>query len=112
MGVYPLNACPDKMTREVTKTEIIQALESVYDPEVGMNIVDLGLIYDVAIEAGTVGIKMTLTTPGCPLLETLTAHAQEAVKKIPGVCGVTVELVWDPPWTPERMSPAGKKRMS
>jgi len=101
MGVYPLNACPDNMTSEVTKTEVIQALESVYDPEVGMNIVDLGLIYDVAIEAGT-----------CPLQETLTAHAQEAVRKIPGVCGVTVELVWDPPWTPERMSLAGKKRMS
>jgi metal-sulfur cluster biosynthetic enzyme len=74
--------------------------------------VDLGLICDVEIEAGTVGIRMTFTTPGCPLLETLTAHAQEAAKKIPGVCGVTVELVLDPPWTPERMSPPGKKRMS
>ncbi len=97
---------------DITKERVLAALETVYDPEVGMNIVDLGLIYEVAVESGRVNVKMTLTTPGCPLLETLPAHAEEEVRKLPEVQEVQVELVWDPPWTPERMSSEGKRRMS
>ncbi len=82
---------------------ITQALRDVFDPELGMSIVDLGLIYDVEIDAGRVRISMTLTTEGCPLHDAMTEWVRQAVAAIPGVEEVEVAIVFDPPWTPDRI---------
>ncbi|MCD6458280.1 MAG: DUF59 domain-containing protein [Thermoproteales archaeon] len=93
-----------------TKEDVLKVLKEVYDPEIPVNIVDLGLIYDVKVEDENVYIKMTLTAPGCPLAFFLTKMVEDAIKeKLPEIKDVTVDLVWDPPWTPERMSEDAKK---
>lgn len=92
-----------------TQEEIMKALEVVVDPEIGYNIVDLGLVYDVDIEGGKVLITMTLTAPGCPLAGTITEQTRAAAMTVPGVEDVEVALVWEPHWTPDRMSPRLKK---
>ena len=84
---------------------IRQALRKVKDPEAGLNIVDLGLIYDVAVKDGDVKITMTLTSPGCPVGPQIMMEAEEAVRRLEGVDDVDVELVWEPFWTPERIDP-------
>ncbi len=85
--------------------QIIDALRSVYDPEIPINIYDLGLIYDVDVnDAGLVSIAMTLTSPGCPVAQTFPGTVECAVKCVDGVSDAKVELVWDPPWTKDRMS--------
>lgn len=91
---------------EVTVEKVLEALKTCYDPEIPVNIVDLGLIYDVKIEEGNVvKIKMTLTAPGCPVGFFLNEQVKEAVMAAcPSVSRVEVELVFDPPWTPDRMS--------
>lgn len=85
---------------------VIAALRTVYDPEIPVNIYDLGLIYKLSIEpnTGRVDIEMTLTAPGCPVAQTFPGTVEQAVRKVAGVDEVCVELVWDPPWTQERMS--------
>lgn len=86
--------------------EVVQdALRKVKDPEAGINIVDLGLVYDVAIDHGKVDIKMTLTSPGCPAGPQIMGDTDEAVRALEGVNDVRVELVWEPYWTPERINP-------
>ncbi|MCX8089933.1 MAG: metal-sulfur cluster assembly factor [Verrucomicrobiae bacterium] len=87
-----------------TETAVWNALRSVVDPELGCNIVDLGLVYDVAIEGARVRVRMTLTTPGCPMHESLCTGAQLALFNLEGVQEAQVELVWDPPWHPAMMS--------
>jgi metal-sulfur cluster biosynthetic enzyme len=95
---------------KVTQEQVLQALQEVFDPEVPFNVVDLGLIYGVEISDGKVKIKMTLTTIGCPLSYFLVDMVREAVReKIPEVEDVEVELVFDPPWTPDRMKPEVRK---
>jgi len=86
-------------------TNIVAALRSVFDPEIPVNIYDLGLIYDI-VESGSgqVDIRMTLTAPGCPVAGSLPAEVQRVVEGLDGVDVCRVELVWDPPWTQERMS--------
>jgi FeS assembly SUF system protein len=89
--------------------QVIAALKEIFDPEIPVNIYDLGLIYDVSItEEGQVFIKMTLTAPGCPVAQTFPGTVEEAIKKVEGVTDANVELVWDPPWTQERMSELAK----
>jgi len=83
--------------------QITQALRNVLDPELGMSVVDLGLIYDVQVEAARVRITMTLTTPGCPLHDSMAEWVRQAVGRIPGVDEVEVAITFDPPWTPDRM---------
>lgn len=96
----------------LTEEQVRHALQQVIDPELGVNIVDLGLIYGITIEGCTVTITMTLTTPGCPLHESLAHAVEEAVRLfIPGVEAVRVQLVWEPPWTPDRISPAGRAEL-
>jgi metal-sulfur cluster biosynthetic enzyme len=87
----------------VRPEQITEALREVFDPELGMSVVDLGLIYDVAIDAGRVRITMTLTTQGCPLHDSMTEWVRQAVGRIPGVEDVVVVIVFDPPWTPDRI---------
>ena len=81
------------------------SLRAVLDPELGMSIVDLGLVYDVEVRDATVRVTMTLTTPGCPLHGAMTGWVREAVMLVPGVENVEVQLTFDPPWTPERVEP-------
>jgi metal-sulfur cluster biosynthetic enzyme len=87
----------------VSREQVTEALRDVFDPELGMSVVDLGLIYDIAIDAGRVGITMTLTTQGCPLHDAMTDWVRQAVARIPGVEDVAVAIVFDPPWTPDRI---------
>lgn len=85
------------------KEEIMKALEKVFDPELGISVVDMGLIYEIKEEDGKTNIDMTLTTPACPLAASIVAMVEEAAKTVEGVNEVKVNLVFDPPWTPERI---------
>ncbi len=88
------------------------ALREVFDPEVGINIVDLGLIYDVRVDDDSVQVDMTMTTPSCPLYVTIMEDAKAAIRKHhPNMGTLDIKLVWDPPWTPERMSAQAKSEL-
>lgn len=95
----------------IDENTVRDALREVIDPELGCNIVDLGLLYAIALEGTTVTVQMTLTTPGCPMQESLAWGVQSALLKLDGVEEVEVELVWDPPWSPDRMTEAGRARL-
>lgn len=98
-----------KQDNDALKERVITGLKTVFDPEIPVNIYDLGLIYDVAInEEQDVHIQMTLTSPGCPVAQTFPGTVEQAVNKVEGVNDCTVELVWDPPWTQERMTEAAR----
>ncbi|WP_440948505.1 metal-sulfur cluster assembly factor [Methanosarcina sp. T3] len=88
----------------VTKEEVIEVLKSCYDPEIPINIIDLGLVYGIEIKEDRVHIKMTLTSRGCPMGELIAENVKRKVEAIKGVKEAEVELVWDPPWTPDRIS--------
>lgn len=91
------------------KQAVIEMLTTVTDPEIPVNIYELGLIYEVNISAdGDAQVVMTLTTPNCPVAESMPGEVEDRVGSVPGVRTVSVELVWDPPWTPDRMSEAAK----
>jgi len=83
---------------------VTEALREVLDPELGMSVVDLGLIYGIEIDGGKVAITMTLTAPGCPIHDTMAEWVRRAALKVPGVSEVTVAITFDPPWTPERIT--------
>jgi metal-sulfur cluster biosynthetic enzyme len=91
-----------------TKEQVVDALRQVEDPELGMDIVDLGLMYDVELENGKVKVIHTLTSMGCPVGPMIQQQIDEVVRALPGVDDVEVELTWDPPWTPEKMSEDAK----
>lgn len=95
--------------QKLTRDTILEALKEVYDPEIPLNIVDLGLIYGIEIDDGKVDIKMTLTAIGCPLAAYIAEMAQVRIMDIPGVKEAHVDIVWEPPWTIERISEEGKK---
>lgn len=89
--------------------EVIEAIRQIYDPEIPVNIYELGLIYEVNIAPpGDVHIVMTLTAPACPVAETLPPEVEDAVRNVPGVSSAKVEVVWDPPWDMSRMSEEAK----
>ncbi len=83
---------------------VIDALREIYDPEIPVNIYDLGLIYRVQIENGDAEVDMTLTTPGCPVAQSFPGMVESSIRKVPGVKNAKVELVWDPPWTQDKLS--------
>lgn len=92
--------------------QIVDALKTVFDPEIPVNIYELGLIYDLAIEdEGQVKIKMTLTSPGCPVAGSLPGEVQIKVQNVPGVANADVELVWDPAWNPSMMTEAARLQL-
>ncbi len=92
-------------TPRVTEDAVIGAIATVYDPEIPVNIYELGLVYAIELgEDGTVKVEMTLTTPSCPSAQELPGQVEEAIRLLPGVSDVAVEIVWDPPWDPSRMS--------
>jgi FeS assembly SUF system protein len=93
------------------KEQVVAALRTVYDPEMPIDIYELGLIYDVAVDdaaVGEVAIRMTLTAPNCPVAGSLPADVERAVRAVPGVTGVKIDLTFDPPWSKDRMSEAAK----
>ena len=104
-------ANPSDPLRPLNDELVYQALRNCHDPEIPVNIVDLGLIYDVRITDGRVEVKMTLTTQGCGMGGHIAGEAEEQLRSLPGVREATVEIVWDPPWTPNMISPAGRKRL-
>jgi metal-sulfur cluster biosynthetic enzyme len=93
----------------LTKEAVLDALKGVFDPEIPVNIVDLGLVYDVEVHGDKVAVKMTLTTQGCPAAQALPEQARARVEGIAGAGKVAVELVWNPPWHPRRISAEGRK---
>jgi len=100
----------------VTEEMVWEELRQVYDPEIPINVVDLGLIYDLRVEphpsgGSTVQIQMTLTAQGCGMGPAIARDAQSRIEVLPGVTEADVQVVWDPPWTPEMISPEGKKKM-
>jgi FeS assembly SUF system protein len=101
---------PDKSA--LLRPRIVEALSNVFDPEIPVNIYDLGLVYDVIVDAsGKVGIRMTLTAPACPAAQFLPEQVKRAVETVADVSDVQVDVVWDPPWTLERMSDAAKLQL-
>lgn len=94
------------------KPRILDAIRTVFDPEIPVNILELGLIYDVVVDAaGVVGIRMTLTAPGCPAAQSLPVEVAQKVKAVAGVTNAVVDIVWEPGWTKDRMSEAAKLQL-
>ena len=94
-----------------TKEAVLEAMKEVYDPEIPVNIVDLGLVYDVTVEESRVSITMTLTAPGCGMGPYIANNVREKVLEVEGVQEVHVDVVFDPPWTPDRVSPEMRAEM-
>jgi len=100
----------------ITEHDVLEALKSCYDPEIPVNIVDLGLIYGVNFAPASdnqqdVIVEMTLTAPGCPEHVNISAQVKSRLEQLPGVRSATVNVVWTPPWTPERLSPAARQQL-
>ena len=94
------------------KPAIIKAISTVFDPEIPVNIYELGLIYDVLVDAnGVAGVRMTLTAPGCPVAQSLPVEVANKVKSVEGVTDAKVDIVWEPAWTKDRMSDAAKLQL-
>lgn len=99
------NPKAEPITGDTLEEQVVSALRAVYDPEIPVNIYDLGLIYEIDIRDGRhVDIRMTLTAPACPVAGSMPGAVERAVTRVPGIETAHVELVWDPPWTQERMS--------
>ncbi|MBI3000039.1 MAG: DUF59 domain-containing protein [Deltaproteobacteria bacterium] len=94
-----------------TKEQVYEVLQDCYDPEIPVNIVDLGLIYDVQVEGDRVAVKMTLTAPGCGMGGFIASQARQRILEIPDVKEATVDLVWDPPWDPGMMSEEARQKL-
>ena len=100
----------------ITEQDVLSALKSCYDPEIPVNIVDLGLIYKVSFSPATddkqdVIVEMTLTAPGCPEHVNISAQVKSRVEQLPGVRNAAVNVVWSPAWTPDRLSPDARKQL-
>jgi FeS assembly SUF system protein len=102
----------DAVRTEELKPAIVDAIRTVFDPEIPVNIWELGLIYDIAVDAaGVAGIQMTLTAPGCPAAQSLPVEVAAKVKAVPGVSDAKVDIVWEPTWSKDRMSEAAKLQL-
>ena len=100
---------PDQGKMDDIAPRVIEALKTVYDPEIPVNIFEMGLIYEVLVDQnGQVGVKMTLTAPACPAAQSLPVEVRDKARSVAGVTDAKVEVVWDPPWTKDRMSDAAK----
>ena len=95
----------------IEEQAVQEALHEVYDPELGLDVVNLGLVYDVKVEGEKVAVTMTLTTQGCPLHDSIVRGAEARLRRVPGVKEAQVSLVWEPAWTPDRLSPEARKQL-
>lgn len=95
----------------VTEKEVIGMLKECYDPEIPVNIVDLGLIYGIDVDDDKVHVRMTLTAPGCPMHAVIARDVKQRLERMEGVKKAEVEVVWEPVWTPDRMSDEAKKKL-
>ena len=102
---------PAPLPAATLEEQVMDALRTVYDPEIPVNIYELGLVYDIDASSESVVIRMTLTSPGCPVAGSLPIEVQSRVREIPGVKSVRVDLVWDPPWNPDMISEVGKLQL-
>ncbi len=103
------NSPLDQIRSRAIEAQVLEVLRTTYDPEIPVNIYDMGLIYGIDVDpAGAVTVRMTLTSPGCPVAGTLPGEVEDRIRGIEGVTQARVEVVWDPPWTPERMSEAAR----
>ncbi len=108
----PVLTSTDPVPVEELRQKIIDVLCTCFDPEIPVNVYELGLIYDIAVsETGAVQIRMTLTSPACPAAGSLPPEVEHKVRSIPGVSAARAEVIWDPPWTPERMSEAARLQL-
>jgi|SRR5215467_15851120 len=103
-GQRPQGGIPSEQVAQVTEEQVFEELRECYDPEIPVNIVDLGLVYEVNIQPKRVDVKMTLTAIGCPMAGEVMTDVRDHLLQLPGVEDAGVELVYDPPWTPERMT--------
>ena len=94
------------------KNKVIEEIKKIYDPEIPVNIYELGLIYDISINGDDVTVKMTLTSPNCPVAESLPKMVKDNIMNIKGVSDVDLKLVWDPPWNKDKMSEAAKLELN
>lgn len=98
--------------REALRSEVVEALKTVYDPEIPVNIYELGLVYEIDVKPdGYVLVQMTLTSPACPVAGSLPGEVEQRVQGVEGVKGAEVELTWDPPWGPDKMSEAARLQL-
>ena len=97
------------MDKSLTKEEVIEVMKTVYDPEIPVNVVDLGLVYDVNVNEVDVHVLMTLTAPGCGMGPMIAQQAEFAISEVEGVDDVEVEMIFDPPWNPDMITEDGKK---
>lgn len=103
---------PDASRTAELKPAILDAIRTVFDPEIPVNIWELGLIYDVFVDAaGTAAVRMTLTAPGCPAAQSLPVEVARKVREVPGIADAKVDVVWEPAWTKDRMSDAAKLQL-
>lgn len=110
----PAAPSPDQAAaqRSAEETAVWEAMSTVIDPEVGIDVVDLGLVYVVEVRDGRARVLMTATTPACPLGPHMCESAEQAIRaRLPALQEVKVELTWEPPWTPERMSPEARRKL-
>jgi len=96
----------------ITEAEVYEVLRECYDPEIPVNIVDLGLVYGVTVSGGVINVMMTLTAPGCQMGAMITQEIQDKLLGLPGCQDAIVEIVWDPPWTPHMMTEAARKQLN
>ncbi len=96
----------------ITEAEVYEVLRECYDPEIPVNIVDLGLVYGVSLDGGVVNVTMTLTAPGCQMGMMITQEIQDKLLGLPGCEDANIEIVWDPPWNPQMMSEAARKALN
>jgi FeS assembly SUF system protein len=102
----------ESINETVIEAQVLDALRTCFDPEIPVNIYELGLVYDVHVDvAGMVNIKMTLTSPHCPAVQSLPAEIEAKIKAVPGVTDAKIDLVWDPPWDPSKMSEAARLQL-
>lgn len=99
------------MAQQLASEEVYECLKAVYDPEIPVNIVDLGLVYDVQVKEKDVFVQMTLTFPGCGMGPYIAQQAEWAIQELDGVDNVEIELVFEPPWTPEMISEGAKSQL-